>query len=262
MVYVYLFAFVLGAVLGSFYGVLIHRIPAGMDFVKSRSQCSHCGTVLTFWDLIPLVSFLVWRGRCRHCHRRYSIFYPLLELVTGGLLVLALALWGISFEAIYYFIMWSLMMILAAIDYREGYVYDLFWLIMMGVNLVFTFILPNKGFMPLLWGSLAGLLFYGGIYLLGRLILRKEALGQGDIFLLMAIGGFVGWQLTIVIGFLAFFVAAAWLLGRYLMTRIRRMEFNPVLYFAPCIVIATFLANLFWQPAYQSLINFLIARSR
>ncbi|HPX93455.1 MAG TPA: prepilin peptidase [Bacillota bacterium] len=256
---VYLFAFVLGSVLGSFYGVLIDRIPAGMSFVRGRSKCLRCGAVLKFWDLIPLVSFVVWRGRCRYCHERYSFFYPLLELVTGGLLVLALVLWGISFEAAYYFIMWSLMLILAVIDFREGYVYDVFWIIMAGVSLAFTPLIPGKSFIDLLWGGVAGLSFYGGIYLLARFIMRKEALGQGDIFLLMAIGTFVGWQLTIFIGFFAFFVAAAWLLIRYLASRIHRTDFNSVLYFAPCMVIATFLTNLFWQPVYRCLIDFLIA---
>lgn len=257
---VYFLAFVLGAVLGSFYGVLIQRIPAGMDFVKSRSRCFQCGAVLTFWDLIPLVSYLLWRGRCRHCHQAYSVFYPLLELVTGALLVLALALWGISLEAVYYFVIWSLMMMLALIDYREGFIYDLFWMIMMAANLIFTLMLPDKAILDLIWGGLAGFIFYGLIYLLGRLILRKEALGQGDIFFLTAVGGFVGWQLTVFIGFLAFFVAAFWLLGRYILTRLRRLEFNPVLYFAPCIAIATFLTNLLWQPVYGYLLDFLLGR--
>lgn len=257
---IYLFAFVLGAVLGSFYGVLIYRIPAGLDFVKSRSRCSHCGAVLNFWDLVPLVSYLVGRGRCRHCGEPYSIFYPLLELVTGGLLVLAVALWGISLEAAYSFIIWSLMLILSAIDFREGYVYDIFWIIMIGASLLFTPFLPGKSFLALLWGSLAGLAFYGGIYLLSRFILRKEALGQGDIFLLMAIGSFLGWQLTIIVGFLAFFVAAAWLLVRFLRSKIRRADFNPMLHFAPCISIACFLAQLFWQPSYEWLLNLLAAR--
>lgn len=257
---IYLFAFILGAVLGSFYGVLIYRIPAGLDFVKSRSRCSHCGAVLNFLDLIPLVSYLIGRGRCRHCNEPYSIFYPLLELVTGGLLVLAIALWGISFEAAYSFIIWSLMLILSAIDFREGYVYDIFWIIMIGVSLIFTPLLPGKSFPTLLWGSLAGLAFYGVIYLVSRLILRKEAMGQGDIFLLMAIGSFMGWQLTIVVGFLAFFVAAAWLLLRFLRSKIRRTDFNPMLYFAPCVSIACFLTQLFWQPAYERFLDLLIAR--
>lgn len=256
---VYVFAFILGSVLGSFYGVLIVRIPAGLDFVRSRSQCSHCGAVLRFWDLIPLVSYLVWRGRCRYCQKRYSFFYPLLELATGGMLVLAIVFWELSFQAAYHFIMWSLMLVLAAIDFREGYVYDILWLIMTGVSLAFTPLIPGKSLVDLLWGALAGFSFYGGIYLLARFILRKEALGQGDIFLLMAIGTFVGWRLTILIGFFAFFVAAIWLLVRYLASRIRRKEFNPVLYFAPCMVIAAFLTDLFWQPVYQWLIDRLIA---
>lgn len=256
---VYFFAFLLGAVLGSFYGVLIHRIPAGRDFVKGRSVCASCGSVLGFWDLIPLVSYLIWRGRCRHCGRAYSVFYPLLELLTASLFVLALILWGFSFEAAYHFIIWSLMLILAAIDYREGYIYDLLWMLMIGVSLAFTPLIPGKRFLDLVWGSLAGLCLYGGIYLLARLIFRKEALGQGDIFLLMAVGSFVSWPQTVWIGFMAFFVAAFWLLGRFLLTRIRRTDFNPVLYFAPCIAMAAFLTDLFWQPACQKILDCLAA---
>ncbi len=257
---IYFFLFVLGTVLGSFYGVLIQRIPAGMDFVKSRSRCAHCGAVLNFWDLIPLVSYLIGRGRCRHCGEPYSVFYPLLELVTGGLLVLAFALGGLSFETAYVFIIWSLMLILSAIDFREGYVYDIFWIIMMGASLLFTPLIPGKSYLDLLWGSLTGLAFYGGIYLLSRFILQKEALGQGDIFFLMAIGSFMGWQLTIIIGFFAFFVAAAWLLLRFLRSKIRRTAFNPMLHFAPCVAIACFLIQLFWQSAYEWFLNLLIAR--
>lgn len=245
----YVFASILGAVLGSFYGVLIDRIPAGMEFSRSRSKCSHCGAILQVRDLIPLVSFLVWKGRCRHCGERYSIFYPLLELTTAGLMTLALCLWGLSFEAAYYFIMWSLMLILAAIDFREGYVYDIFWMIMTGCSLLFTLLISGRSFPSLLWGGLAGLALYGAIYLLARILMRKEALGQGDVFLLMAIGTLVGWQQAIFIGFFSFFVAAFWLLARYLASRLKRTDFNPVLSFAPSMAIATFLTNLFWQPA-------------
>ncbi len=255
---VYVIAFILGAVLGSFYGVLIYRIPEGRDFVNSRSVCESCGKVLGFWDLIPLVSFIVWRGRCRYCRERLSFFYPLLEVFTGGLFVLALLQYGISFEAAYYFLMWSVMLVLAAIDYREGYVYDIFWIIMVGLSVIFTFLIPHRSFLELLWGGLAGLAFYGLIYLLSRFMLRKEAMGTGDIFLLMAIGTFVGWKLVIFIGFFAFFIAAFWLLIRFIAGRIKKQAFDPVLYFAPCMVIATFLTNLFWQQVYDWFIDLLI----
>ncbi len=84
-------AFLLGLVVGSFLNVVIHRVPEGESIVQPRSRCPHCRIPIAWWDNIPLLSFLVLRGRCRHCDVRISIRYPLLEVAVG--LIFAAIAW-------------------------------------------------------------------------------------------------------------------------------------------------------------------------
>ena len=82
-----LILFILGVCIGSFLGVLVDRIPFGKSFLAGRSHCDYCKQKLSFLDLIPLLSFAFLKGKCRYCHRRLSIFYPAIELMTGILFV-------------------------------------------------------------------------------------------------------------------------------------------------------------------------------
>ena len=97
LVMVYAFAFASGAVLGSFLNVLIYRLPREISVVKTPpSSCPACSTQIRWFDNIPLISWMILRGRCRQCQAPISIRYPLVELIAGLLAVAAVARWGLS----------------------------------------------------------------------------------------------------------------------------------------------------------------------
>lgn len=242
--------FIIGVLLGSFYNVIILRVPQGKDFVRSRSQCGMCGTVLRARDLIPVISYLTTRGKCRYCKAKYSAQYPIIELITGALAVVAFTTWGLSLHALFMFVFWSFLLIIGVMDYREGYMYDVFWWIMIPLAIVYRLTAGQTVLTPVL-GGISGLLFYGTIYFVARLAYGKEALGQGDVLMMATIGFFIGWQQTIFVGFFAFYVAATWLIIQFIKSKLKREKFSGRLSFGPAIAVATFINTIFVDDIYQ-----------
>ena len=95
-----IFFFILGLVFGSFYNVVGLRLGAGESLIKPRSHCTKCNHVLRFYELIPVISYVVLRGKCKKCKQKISIMYPLIELFTAVLFALSYYVYGFSFELI------------------------------------------------------------------------------------------------------------------------------------------------------------------
>ncbi|MBN2432733.1 MAG: prepilin peptidase [Acidobacteria bacterium] len=112
----YVAAILFGLVTGSFLNVCIYRIPRGRSIVRPRSACPHCGRPIPFFDNIPLVSYLILRGRCRHCAARISPQYPAVETLNGLLWLLCVVHFGLSLSALFYAVFASAMLVLAFID--------------------------------------------------------------------------------------------------------------------------------------------------
>jgi len=212
-------ALVLGACLGSFLNVVIDRLPVmlarrwraeaeetlevepdGSDEVFNlavpRSRCEACGVTIKAWQNVPVLSWLLLRGRCRSCQAPISVRLPAVE-AAGGFLVLAVILaWGYTLPALAFYILLMALLALAVIDFE-------------------TQLLPDEITLPLLWiGLLAALVFEGApdgsdavigaaagylalwlIYWSHKLITRREGMGYGDFKLLAAIGAWLGWQM-------------------------------------------------------------------
>jgi len=183
--------FFLGASIGSFIGVVVDRVPKGQSIIKPRSHCPVCGHELNAIDLIPVVSYIMLRGRCRYCGAKIPIQYWLLEVATGlwvaVLGLLALNTMNLRWVEIMIFglfaipIMW--------IDWKTFYMYDSMLLPLIGVELVFSFVVHP----PSLWERLiaAAILFalFGILY-----IVFKGKMGFGDVELVTAIGLLLGSQ--------------------------------------------------------------------
>jgi leader peptidase (prepilin peptidase)/N-methyltransferase len=199
-------AFILGAVVGSFLNVCIYRIPEGRSIVRPGSRCA-CGRAIAWFDNIPIFSWLILRGRSRCCGRSFSIRYPLVELLTALLFLAcwwqlppATALIGMVFA--------SLLICATFIDLDHMIIPDRFTIGAAVIGVILSLAVPGlhldatshpvidamrSGFQ-----SVVGLLVGSGIILwialLAEVILRKEAMGFGDVKFLGAIGAFVGWQ--------------------------------------------------------------------
>jgi leader peptidase (prepilin peptidase)/N-methyltransferase len=229
------FCGVLGLLIGSFLNVVIHRVPAGESIVSPRSRCPNCGTELANRDNIPVVSWLVLRGKCRTCAHPISPRYPIVEGLTGLLFAAMAARFGLEPELAAYLVLTAFLIALAAIDLD-------------------TFLLPKK----LVWPA-----FFSGVVLLGiasfvhedGLSAREAAIGGaaafaflylvrfvypkgmgfGDVRLSPVLGMHLGWLLLgqVAIGlFLSFLLSAVvgvGLIATGVKTRKDRVPFGPFL---------------------------------
>ncbi|SFA94578.1 leader peptidase (prepilin peptidase) / N-methyltransferase [Cohnella sp. OV330] len=186
LLYIYLFA--LGAVLGSFYNVVALRVPAGESIVSPPSRCPRCGTRLTGRDLVPIASWLLSRGRCRHCKAPVSPLYPLGEAATGLLFVWVYATFGWSPAALIGLLLVSLCVIVTVSDLTTMLIPNKVLLFFAPFLAAACLLLPNK--IPW-WSHLLGAVAGGGILLL-IVIVSKGGMGLGDVKLFAVLGFVVG----------------------------------------------------------------------
>ena len=184
--------FVFGAVIGSFLNVCIYRIPRNRSIVKPGSFCPGCEKPVRFYDNIPVVSYILLRGKCRQCAAKISIRYPFVELLTAILFLMLYRRWGLGHEMFIEMIFISLLIVIAFIDYDFQIIPDVLSIGGLVLGLLISFVRHGFGFMDALYGVLLG----GGVLFViaygYQLITRREGMGGGDIKLLAAIGAFTG----------------------------------------------------------------------
>jgi len=198
-----LFAFAFGAVVGSFLNVCIYRLPRNESVVFPPSHCPNCDYQIRWYDNIPILSYLVLRGKCRGCGQRISLQYPLVELING-LLTLALFLrYGPSFVFAVLFVFCCAMVVVTFIDLEHQIIPDSISLSGIVLGFIASFFIPSHGWLNSLLGILAG----GGSLLLVaygyQLIAKRDGMGGGDIKLLAMMGAFFGWKAILFIVFAA-----------------------------------------------------------
>ena len=201
--------FLLGTAMGSFYDLLIDRLPEGKDVIFVRSACGDCGTRLRWNDLIPVVSFLRLRGKCRYCGAKLSAWYLMSELLVGALFSFAFFRYSRTADAAVLLgdlFLWSLLFIVAVMDQKTGMIMDVFPLLIALCGIGFG-LWEGRGILPILLGGAVGLACYGSLYLIARLLLKREGLGFGDVLLLGALGCFFPWQQVILLAFLSAYVS-------------------------------------------------------
>ncbi len=203
-------AFTVGAVTGSFANVCIHRLPRRESIISPSSHCPHCGSPVRWYDNIPIVSYIVLRGRCRDCAGSISPRYLVIELLSATLF---LGLWYLTGGAPLRFILNAVfgtaLIICMAIDLEHRLLPDRVTVPLLGFGLLIS-LLPGA---PSPVGSLIGTLLGGGIMygiaVVGDAVYKRETMGGGDIKLAAAIGAFMGWPILLVALFAAFLLGAA-----------------------------------------------------
>ena len=200
-----IYAFVWGAVWGSFLNVVIHRMPLGASLVYPPSACASCGTRIRWFDNIPIISYLVLRGRCRVCGAGFSPRYMLVEITCGVLslaLFRALALPILTLDPLIdaaWQWLWLQTFIyalvaIAFIDLEHFYIPDEISIGGIIIGLAGAHFLPVESPGDHTLGMLAGAGFLGLVWVIGWLVYRREAMGLGDVKLLAMIGAFLGWK--------------------------------------------------------------------
>jgi leader peptidase (prepilin peptidase)/N-methyltransferase len=191
---VWIYAALLGLIVGSYLNVLIFRLPAGKSTVWPRSRCPFCGGAIKARDNIPLLSFLLLRGRCRHCRAPISWRYPFIEGITSAAFVACVLRFGVTAEALIAILFVSLMVLLAAIDLEHFLLPDTITLPGLLLGLALRAWHPQTFFLDALVGALIGA---GLLILLINFwfwLRSEEGMGLGDVNMLALIGAFLGWQ--------------------------------------------------------------------
>lgn len=190
--FLWAYAALLGAALGSFLNVCIHRLPAGESVVSPPSRCPECGTRIAWHDNVPVLGWLLLRGRCRGCGTRISVQYPLVELTVALLWVAAAARHGLSWQALSGALFFTLLLGIALTDARTYTIPDEFSV--GGAVLGLLLSLAPGGISPerSLLGAALGLGVLWLVAELGERVFRKPAMGGGDIKMMAMLGAFLG----------------------------------------------------------------------
>jgi leader peptidase (prepilin peptidase)/N-methyltransferase len=233
--------FILGLIAGSFSNVCIYRIPRNESIIYPGSHCPKCSTTLRPKDNIPLLSYIILKGRCRNCGSRISIQYPVVEFLTGIIYIFIFLIYGLTLQSLIYIILSSALIIIAFIDLNEQVIPDVISLPGVVAGLVVSFFVPYISSLSSLLGIIAG----GGtiliIALIGTIIFKKEAMGGGDVKLTAMVGAFLGWKYVILALFLGFFLGAV--AGIFLiLSKIKSRE--DMIPFGPFIVLGSLITIL------------------
>ncbi len=243
-IFLYVVVGLFGAMIGSFLNVCIHRLPRQESIIWPSSRCPACSGRIAPYDNIPIVSFLLLRGRCRACRAPIPFRYPLVEAANGLGYLLIVQQFGPGWPAAAYALFFSALLVVTFIDFDHQIIPDRITLpgIPLGVLCAAT-VLPTG-----LLNSVLGLLLGGGLlwfmawispYLFG-----KEGMGGGDIKLLSMVGAFLGWEpvlLTVMVGASVGAVTGLFLIALKWLRRDQYLPFGPFL--ALGAVVAMFFFN-------------------
>ena len=249
----YILIFVFGIIIGSFLNVCIYRIPRGESIAFPPSHCTHCSHPLAWYDLIPVLSYLSLRGKCRYCGGAISPQYPIIELLNGILYLFIYHYFGVSLEFAFYCFMASILIIISLIDFYEQIIPDGLILLIFVSTVLYKaaayFLYGNPiAFRDGIFGFLSG-----GLLLLIIALVSKGAMGGGDIKLIAVLGLILGLKKAILNILLSFIIGAVFSLYLLLSGKKGRKDAIP---FGPFIN-TSFIITLFYG---DMIINWYIQR--
>jgi leader peptidase (prepilin peptidase)/N-methyltransferase len=267
---------VLGLLVGSFLNVVIHRLPMMMerdwkiqaremlglpaepvaprfDLILPHSSCPHCGHGIRPWENLPVISYLLLRGRCASCKTPISKRYPLVELAGGALSAYVAWHFGYGWPAAFMLVLtWGLLaMSMIDVDHQllpDSLVMPLLWL-----GLIANAFGLFTSLSDALWGAVAGYLALWSVFWCFKLVTGKEGMGYGDFKLLAMLGAWGGWQILPLTILMSSLVGAV--LG-VIMMRVRRVEAGTPIPFGPYLTIAGWIALLWGGQITDSYLQF------
>lgn len=247
-------AFILGTCLGSFLNVMVMRTLIGEEFIRGRSRCDHCRRPLSWFEMVPLFSFLALRGRCRTCHGKIDLMHPVVELLTGALFVWWLLI-GFAFfqltttplqtlQAAFWLVVGVIFIFITVMDFRAFIIPDVSVLALAFLAIFYRTVLITLGahrgedFALALFAA-AILLFF---FLFLWFITGKKGFGFGDVKLVFPLALLMGWPNAFLGVFLAFLFGALYGIGLVILKRAPEDRLVP---FGPFLILGTIVA-LMW----------------
>lgn len=241
--------FIKGLLFGSFFNVVGLRIPIKQSIIMPGSVCPECRKNLSVIELIPIISFLIQRGKCRNCKERISAVYPVMEFITGFLFVFAFIHYGWTFEFVIACTLISLFIIITVSDITYMLIPD-------KVLMIFSFIFLFERLIDPLqpwWDSILGAAVGFGL-LLFIAIVSKGAMGGGDIKLFAVLGLALGTKVTLLSFFLATLIGAIGGVIGLMLGIVKKGEPIP---FGPFIAAGTLIAYFYYKEFFQWYFGFL-----
>ena len=269
-------ATILGLLIGSFLNVVIYRYPLLLKFQWSKqsfewinekeysepepdgiarpgSRCGHCGAGVKAWQNIPILSYLLLRGRCANCKQSISLRYPLVELLTGLLSAAVMLHFGWSLQALFALLLTWVLVALSFIDFDhqllpDDIVLPMLWL-GLGLTLVPVFSMPEHAIL----GAIAGYLVLWSVFQLFKKLTGKEGMGYGDFKLLALFGAWLGWQ------FLPQIVLISTVLGSVVgltLIALRKQDSQKPMPFGPFIAAAGWIALIWGSQINSTYMNY------
>jgi leader peptidase (prepilin peptidase) / N-methyltransferase len=231
-------ALLLGLLIGSFLNVVIHRLPRKESLLWPGSHCPSCGTAISPWENIPLVSYLFLMGQCRGCGISISARYPTVEVING--LAYAVIVWhfGPGWPSVIYAALFSALLVISYIDFDHQIIPDAITLPGIGLGVLAAVTVLPIGLLD----SVLGVLLGGGVLFalawISPYVFGKEGMGGGDIKLLAMIGAFLGWKpvlLTMLIGAIVGATVGVALIALKILRRDQYLPFGPFLAFGAIV---------------------------
>ena len=226
----HLFVFIFSICIGSFLNVLICRLPIHEDFVVKRSYCPNCKHELEWCDLIPILSYILLKGRCRYCKNKISLMYIFIELLAGCVGVLCYIRYGFRVLSFLHFLVLAILIVISIIDMKIMEIPDEcnFAIVVLSLIQIFMF---NEDLIDHIFYAFIIVLF---IWILNRI---KLSFGGGDMKLFFALGLYFG-KYVFLIFILSVLLGGIYGIGMLVMKKLNRKSFIP---FAPCITMACFI---------------------
>lgn len=239
---VFILVIILGLVIGSFLNVCIYRLQIKKSISKPRSHCPNCKHQLKPWENIPVLSYILLRGKCSNCKIKISIRYPLVEILTAIVFVVIYNYYNISIESILLMIFFSLVIVITFIDIDIQLIFNN--LLIVSLLPIIAFIIIDKS-LPYLNHIAGAILLAVTFYLIGyigKLIYKVDSMGMGDVKYAAVIGLLLGWKNGIIAFVVAFFSAAMIIVFMSMYKKVSGKQRIP---FGPFLSIGCFVA-FFW----------------
>lgn len=243
---------VLSYLLGSFYNVLIYRIPQGISFILPSSKCTQCNKKIRWFDNIPIFSFIFLKGKCRHCKKSFSFQYLLVEIISPILMITLLFYNDTLYKGIVGYLFFSVLLIIFFIDLEHKIIPNTLTYSLALLGVILNFI--NLNFYNAIYTIFFGALIGGGPIFLLMYLYKKirgvDGMGMGDIKLFIVLGIWLGWLNCLLIIFISAMIGSfVGIVG----ILIKKVESQQQLPFGPFIIISTLLVYL----SNQKLLNIL-----
>ncbi len=244
----YLIFFILGAVFGSFINVLVHRIPRGISVISPPSHCPYCKRKLKPWHNIPIISYVILKGRCYYCNGKIPLRYLLVELITSLLFVIIYVKTGINWKLVQSLMITVIIIAISFIDLEHMIIPDKLNIALSITGLIFS--ISGKGIVGIKESIIGGLI--GLFIMLSIFMASGERMGFGDVKFLAAIGVNLGWKLTLTTFILSIIIGSIiglTLMGLRIKGRKDPIPFGPFISLGAIIsyLIGDELIRVYWQ---------------